>query len=921
MKDVIKIAVGFFTHRLFIILLIVLALFYVLVMRLFDLQIIQGEDLERKFELSVRKDIELKGQRGNIYDRNGFPLAENVIAYDVYLNDSYRSGDDNKMVFDIIRIIQKNQDEVLLKLPIIYDEFGQLSFGTMSEREIDLFKKEVLGLGSLATLTDEQAQMTARDLFEYLRDIRFRIDTETYSEKEILGIIGIRHNQWVKRYSKYQPDLIAMNVKLETLAELEENRDQFPGISIVENPIRVYNDATYFAHIIGYIGKIDSETLKVWEPLGYNSEDIVGKTGIEKSMESALHGTHGKQSVEVNSLGKTMAVLSTVKPEPGQDVYLTIDKELQIETYHLLEKHLAGVLAERLRLTETSDGNKQFTLVKDVFTSLVKTDRLRAVVQEDADMTDIEIALYNRYIDRYSQVMTNLDSHFNATEVSKFKDNLDTYTKYILNRLKDDGRLERYFRSNENYSVYLKGELTFTELINIYIEADGFDFGTRTFESPEEEFEYVMTYISERYLGSYDFKKQIYLELIENDKLSLAHLSILLILQELVIGDETQIQQLLNGRLKPLDFMREKILNVELTPHEIALDPSAGSVVISDVKTGEVLALVSYPSYDNNQLVQDFLAKDYEYYLSLLKDPNNPLYPRATQSRTAPGSTFKMVIATAALEEEVIGISERYACQGLYQKIFPPAKCWIYDLGGSHGPLDIKTAIEVSCNYFFYDMGYRLATESSGLRNDTYGIHKIDEYAARFGLDSKTGIELPESDSTMSTQDSSRTAIGQGAMSFTPIQLVRYMNTLANGGELKTLSLVDKVKTKTGELTEERSSEILREATFKEANIAIVKEGMLAVTQGPKGSVRSTFANFPIDVAGKTGTAQENLSRPPHSLFASFAPYDNPEISVVAVMQFSHTSLYAAQLAKDVIGNYYDLEKVVDPYSQSYILD
>jgi len=168
--------------------------------------------------------------------------------------------------------------------------------------------------------------------------------------------------------------------------------------------------------------------------------------------------------------------------------------------------------------------------------------------------------------------------------------------------------------------------------------------------------------------------------------------------------------------------------------------------------------------------------------------------------------------------------------------------------------------------------------------------------ASNFGLDQHTGLELPDLSSTLSTIDPSRTAIGQAENNYTPVQMARYV------------------------AVEDTQPIITKENNFPQEHIDAVKAGMLAVTQGSSGSARSYFYNFPIEVGGKTGTAQESTIRPPHSYFVSFAPYDAPEIAVIAVVPFGFGSSKAIPIARDVIAAYYELADTKDTYSTDYIL-
>ena len=226
----------------------------------------------------------------------------------------------------------------------------------------------------------------------------------------------------------------------------------------------------------------------------------------------------------------------------------------------------------------------------------------------------------------------------------------------------------------------------------------------------------------------------------------------------------------LSGSESPYTFFVNRISNLDITPAQLALDPCTGSMVITDVNNGDVLALVSYPGYDNNKMAN---GVDAEYYAKLRSDQSSPLINYATMQRTAPGSTFKMVSSTAGLMEGVIDTSSTITCTGVFDKLdnTNPAHCWIYPR--SHGSLNVTGAIKNSCNAFFFEVGYRLGLVGDSYHSDI-GLEKLAKYADMYGLSETTGVEVTEYDPIVSNLDSTRSAIGQGTNSFTTVGLARY---------------------------------------------------------------------------------------------------------------------------------------------------
>ena len=376
--------------------------------------------------------------------------------------------------------------------------------------------------------------------------------------------------------------------------------------------------------------------------------------------------------------------------------------------------------------------------------------------------------------------------------------------------------------------------------------------------------------------------------------------------QEVLPYDEQQIALLnANGDNYAFTFMIEKISNLEITPAQLALDPCTAGCTVTDVNTGEVLALVTYPSYDNNMMSG---TVDAAYYNKLNNDLSLPLYNNATQVLKAPGATFKPITAIAALEEGIVKASDTYVCTGEYDEVFPTIKCAIYP--GSHGELDMIGGIQNSCNPFFNNLAHLMSTDENGVYSTTKGIDVIRKYATMFGLDHTSGVEINESAPSLTSEDPERSAIGQGTHAYTNVQLARYVTALANRGDVYELSLIDKVTESDGTLVEDYTPEISNHVEIADSTWDVVQEGMRNVVS--VGSAKSIFRDLEVEIAGKTGTAQEN-TRANHGFFISYGPYTDPEISVTVNIPYGYTSSNAASVAKDVYRLYYgytDLESI-----------
>lgn len=343
----------------------------------------------------------------------------------------------------------------------------------------------------------------------------------------------------------------------------------------------------------------------------------------------------------------------------------------------------------------------------------------------------------------------------------------------------------------------------------------------------------------------------------------------------------------------------------------------AGAVIVTNVKTGEILALASYPDY-NPQLFVDGISQ--EQYDSYTEGDN--LVNRAISGLYSPGSIYKMVTATAGLETGAITTSTKINDTGIYPKFGNP-KCWYWNTyHRGHGYLNVTQAIQKSCNYFFYETGYRT------------GIENIVKYAKYYGLGSKTGIELlGETTGTIASPEALETsgrnevwtpgytlsaAIGQGDNSFTPIQMARYISSLANGGKRVDVTLIKSVIRPDGtEVDKEEldsyvneklgyTPEKLENLDIKEENIDAILEGLKGVTEAG-GTAYSTFANFDIEVAGKTGSAETGDPDVVNGWFVGFAPFDNPEISVTVLIENAGSGGFTAETARDIMAEYFGM--------------
>ncbi len=338
---------------------------------------------------------------------------------------------------------------------------------------------------------------------------------------------------------------------------------------------------------------------------------------------------------------------------------------------------------------------------------------------------------------------------------------------------------------------------------------------------------------------------------------------------------------------------------------EVKEEVQGGAAVVVDIKSGEPLAIASYPTYNLSTLIEDFS--------DLMKAEYDPLYNRALMGTYAPGSTFKPCTAIAALSESIINTETRIQCTGIYDKYeyagYAPT-CWIYGQG-LHGNDNVTEGIRDSCNIFFYTAA------------DNLGITKLDEYAAAFGLGQSTGIELPELTGNMANPenhnqiagkewtygDTLQAGIGQSDSVFTPLQLAEYCAAIANGGTRRSASIMKSIRSYDySEKLVENEDEVLSTVDSADYNFAAVQEGMRLVANDPVGSAYQSLFGYQVTVAAKTGTSQLGEDKTNNAVFMCYAPYDDPEIAIAIVVERGQAGSNLGPIARDILDAYFSIK-------------
>lgn len=672
--------------RFNILMFFIMVIGIVFIFQLYNLQIVNGASYREQSENRLVREVKVTAPRGEIYDRYGKLIVTSVTGYNanIYYTKIPKT-ELNVGLLKLANIFEKNGDTYYNNFPV---DFETMTF-TKSEESAKRWKEgnKISGDASV------------EEVIEFYKN-KYEIEHEDINDAK--KIIPMRYEIASKGYSSFKSVTLAKEISEQSMLEIEERGNELPGVVITTYPMRKYVAGTVGSHIVGYVGKISSDEYKTKKEYGYSQNDIIGKAGIEATLEDYLRGEDGKIRLEMDSDGRVTNKEEVQESKMGDSVVLTIDLDLQKKSEEVLEKYI-----EKIR-------------------------------------------------------------------------------------------------------------------------TGGF-------------------------------------------------------------ADKCE-------------------------------DANAGALVVLDVKTSEVLALATYPNYNPDEFTNGISNAEYEKYFL---NEDRPMFNRSIQGTYSPGSTFKMITAIAAIESGVIGLDESILTFGKYDKGHKPA-CWLWNsYRQNHGYVNAEKALKVSCNYYFYEVAYRM------------GIDVLSKYVEMFGLGSKTGIELlGESSGSIASREYKEkiyankvkkepwmvgetlsAAIGQSYNSFTPLQMAYYIATLANGGvkndvtllkdvisaegnEVSMMSVDSNVDAKIGK-TESKAANL----NISQDTLAVVFEGMRSVTGESGGTAYSVFSSFPIEVAGKTGTATTSGSA--HAWFVGFAPYDEPEIAVVCMIEHGGHGAYTAPAVKEVMEEYF----------------
>ena len=927
---------------------ILLALFLlatcILLYRLFSLQIIHGEEYANDFNLKITKTRTLKSTRGNIYDRNGNVLAYNQLSNSVTLEDNgtYSSTRQKNLqlngeIYRLIKMIENNGDSLTSDFHVEVDENNNFIFNLQEGTSLNRFRADVYGRTSIDKLSEEEKNATADDIMNFLMDGRNRdcfgiIHLETpYSEEELaevglpaeltkqeqLQIVIVRYQLRLTSFMKYVPVTVATNVSDRTVAAIKENKDVLQGVDIQEDSVRVYTDAEYFASILGYTGKPSAEELEELqeENRNYSSNSIIGKSGIEKYMETTLQGSDGLEKVTVDSLGKVLQIdeASRINPIQGNDVYLSIDKELQEACYRILEQRIAGILVNMLSNIKSIDkdaitDNSDIPIpIYDVYTALIENSVINIDHFKADDATDLERSVQQKFEAKQQEIFSAIQAELTGAEPKSYNDlnaEMQEYMTYIVSDMlmTDTGILssDKIEKNDTVYQQWRDGSISLQEYLTYAASQNWIDItqisDEKTYLNSTEVYHALATYISDKLSEDTIFSKRLYHYMLMDDSISGYDICNILYDQSILTKEDDLYQQFMAGSLTPFDLLKQKINKLEITPAQLALDPCSGSVVITDPNTGKLLACVSYPGYDNNRLVNNM---DTDYYAKLSTDKSSPFFNKATQQTAAPGSTFKILSTIAGMSEGVIDDGTYINCTGSFDLVTPPINCWNKQ---GHGEIEIREAIEQSCNYYFNMVGFKLGLDADGNFSENRSLSVLQKYASEIGLDKKTGIEITESAPHVSDSYAVPSYIGQGTNAYTTSQLARYATAIATSGNVYDLTLLDRQTDSKGNTLKKYEPDIINTVDVSQNVWDDIHDGMYRVVQ-----THRQFDGLGVDVAGKTGTAEVNVYHPNHGMFVGYAPASDPEYAIAVRIENGYTSGNACLAADDIFKYIFEL--------------
>lgn len=554
-----------FKSRILVVGFVMICLSSILAGRVFYLQILKGEEYQNNYSLKIQKNRVLNSTRGNIYDRNGNLLAYNELSHSIVLEDNgnypnltKRNEALNQELLLIIKELDENGDQIENDFDIGLDEDGNYYYkaeGTSLKR----FLADIYGHSKIDDLVYNkklgynEAEATPQQVMDYLcrssREKGYDLSEDSYERKDLYRIAVLRYAIAANSYQKYIVTTIAKGVSDKTVAYINENQLILQGASIQEDTIRRYVDGEYFSHIVGHTGKISQEE---YDELSQNSNayslnDIIGKSGIEQVMDEVLQGSKGSETVYVDSVGQVAMTTDRIEPTAGNDVYLSIDKDLQEAVYKLLEQEIAGIVYSKIQNIKEYDASAAGSAsdivipIDDVYFALINNNVLDFEAFADEDASDTEKVIYQTFLARQAAVSSQLRTELNSvTPMKDLTDEMQNYLNVIADMLVKNGIIvsENVDTTDEVYKNYNNNKTSLNEYLNYAVSQKWIDITKFTVEEKyadsAEIYHALVDYIISEIQTDRGFSKRIYKYMIHDDAISGTQLCLALFDQESV---------------------------------------------------------------------------------------------------------------------------------------------------------------------------------------------------------------------------------------------------------------------------------------------------------------------------------------------------------------------------------------------------
>lgn len=655
----------FLLDRVFFMAVMIILAFIVVVFQFYNIQIIEHDTYVAAVSANVQREVEIEASRGLIYDRYGKPLVQNktinVIQFDPEIRLP-KDVDSNQILVNVAHLLKEEGFNYIDNIPI--SKTPPFRY-TGDETEIQQFITNYVPYDDNKHKL-ELYKLSAPELIDYLCSDKVYDLAETFSEIEKREILAMRIQISQTQYQKYKKVTLAEDVNMKVVAAIKEHQEAYPAITAEVATQRYYTYGKALGNVIGYMRKITENQYETLKEKGYEKDDIIGQVGVEGEFEETLRGIDGKQLIEVDNVGRTVRKipLESKNAVVGNDVYLTIDADLQQQVYNALERRLSEGIIERLKGAYKT----QPLTAREVIVSMAKNNQIDLECMEEAEASEYEKALYQKVSTSYEKELARLE----ATQ------------RHLPDEEKMNLTLKRHFAN--------------------MLEAE---------QSPITDSELLLVFGIQ---GTWPFTKQ-------------------------------EMERIATGNYYLTDLVIEALESGKIKPDQMDITPCSGSAVVVDSNNGQTLALVSYPSYDSNEFTRNF-NKIFNK-LNDGVDKRSIEFNRALKTVKAPGSTLKMITGIAGLEEGVVSPNESIYDVGQFTKAGDSLECWIYtNTGHGHGDVDMVRGLEVSCNYYFNEVAYRLGEKFGAPYG---GIKVLSSYAQLFGLGEKSGIELEEAEPNISS--------------------------------------------------------------------------------------------------------------------------------------------------------------------------